>query len=544
MKKHSFLHGITFLGLAAVISKLLGTFQKIPMQNIAGDSTFGIYSVVYPFYTLLLFVATAGIPIAVSKFVAERHAEGDVEGNHNILKAALTVVGGLSVVGFFVGFFGAPTIADWIGNSQTVASIRSVSFALLIVPGLSILRGYFQGKQNMLPSAKSSIIEQFVRVAVIIIVLAVMTKTNFFPSEVAAGAMYGSAAGGIVALAYLVWEWFREHRGVPLDLAPHGSMYTYKVALKKILIFALPICLGAIVTPMLNIVDTFTLPRIFNTLGFGEWGAMELYGVYSRGLVMTQFVALLFSSISVAIVPAIVAARAKNDQVEIQKQMIAFVRFTWFFGVAASIGLVALASPINTMLFKNDIGSTAMAILGVSVIFTVMNIITASFLQGLGKEMVPAYHLLVAVIVKIGANLLLVPTFGVNGAAVSMLLAFAVAAGLNAVSLRNVFPKIHLGNGMWLVKTIGALVLMWFVVWLTVQSIEAVAPSTASVRSVATVSALVSILTGAGAYILTLLKLRVVTPTDFAVIPSVERAMENALERLKFPKDHIRTEGE
>lgn len=542
MKKHSFLHGITFLGLAAVISKLLGTFQKIPMQNIAGDSTFGIYSVVYPFYTLLLFVATAGIPIAVSKFVAERHAEGDVEGNHNILKASLTIVGGLSVVGFFVGFFGAPTIAEWIGNSQTTASIRSVSFALLIVPGLSILRGYFQGKQNMLPSAKSSIIEQFVRVAVIIIVLAVMTKTNFFPSEVAAGAMYGSVAGGIVALAYLVWEWFREHRDVPLDLSSHGSAYTYKVALKQIVVFALPICLGAIVTPMLNIVDTFTLPHIFKS--YGEWGAMVIYGQYSRGLVLTQFVALLFSSISVAIVPAIVRARANNDQVEIQKQMVAFVRFTWFFGAAASIGLVALARPINIMLFKNDIESTAMAILGVSVLFTVMNIITASFLQGLGKEMVPAYHLLAAVVVKIGANLLLVPHFGVNGAAVSMLLAFAVAAGLNAISLRGVFPKIHLGNGMWLVKTVGALVIMWFVVWLTVNSIEAIAPDTASSRTIATVSALLAIVTGAVAYILTLLKLRVITPADFAVIPNVERAMENALERLKFPKDHIRTEGE
>jgi O-antigen/teichoic acid export membrane protein len=545
MKKHTLLQGITILGAAAITSKLLGTLQKIPMQNLAGDLTFGIYSTVYPFYTLILFLATAGLPIAVSKFVAERYAENDVVGKHNILKASVTFIGFTSFAGFCILYFAAPTLADWIGNSQTIPALRSVSVALLIVPGLAVLRGYFQGKQNMTPSAKSQIIEQFVRVIVILIVLFTMTKTHFIPQDVAAGAMYGSVAGGFVALLYMCWEWYRDHHAHPHEaFTKQSTSYTFAYSFKTVLLYALPICLGAIVPPILNIVDTFTLPRMFQLQGFGEWGAMELYGVYSRGLVLTQFIILLFSSISVAIVPAMVAARARNDDQEMGKQIATFVRFTWYFGMAASVGLWMTAKPINVMLFEDEVGTTAMAILGISVIFSVLNIITTSFLQGWGKERLPVYHLLIAVMVKLIGNLLLVPQYGVNGAAISMLAAFFVAALLNTISLRHEFKYLNLQRGLFVIKTLIALLVMSFVVWLTIISVHVFLPTMASDRFEATVSALLAIVLGATVYIFTLLKVKAITPADFSVIPSVERAMQNALDRLKFPNDRMSSEGE
>jgi O-antigen/teichoic acid export membrane protein len=185
-----------------------------------------------------------------------------------------------------------------------------------------------------------------------------------------------------------------------------------------------------------------------------------------------------------------------------------------------------------------------MAILGISVIFSVMNIITASFLQGLGKSFSPAYHLLFAIGIKIAGNILLVPKYGVNGAAFAMLAAFAVSAILNAISLRKSFPKIRMNKGIWLIQTGFALLIMAVVVWLSIQSVHALLPATTSDRVEATFAALISIGLGAIGYILTLLKVKAVTPSDFAVIPSVERAMTNALERLKFPSDSIRQEGE
>jgi O-antigen/teichoic acid export membrane protein len=283
---------------------------------------------------------------------------------------------------------------------------------------------------------------------------------------------------------------------------------------------------------------------MFQLQGFGEWGAMELYGVYSRGLVLTQFIILLFSSISVAIVPAMVAARARNDEQEMGKQIATFVRFTWYFGMAASVGLWMTAKPINVMLFEDEVGTTAMAILGISVIFSVLNIITTSFLQGWGKERLPVYHLLIAVMVKLIGNLLLVPQYGVNGAAISMLAAFFVAALLNTISLRHEFKYLNLQRGLFVIKTLIALLVMSFVVWLTIISVHVFLPTMASDRFEATVSALLAIVLGATVYIFTLLKVKAITPADFSVIPSVERAMQNALDRLKFPNDRMSSEGE
>src|SRR5690554_3132799 len=126
--------GAALLGAAAVISKLLGTLQKIPLQNIAGDEAYGIYTTVYPFYILILFLATAGFPIAVSTFVAERLAKGNMNAARQVLRVASILLTISGAMGFLFLFFGAHMIAGWIGNEETAPAIQSVSFALLFVP--------------------------------------------------------------------------------------------------------------------------------------------------------------------------------------------------------------------------------------------------------------------------------------------------------------------------------------------------------------------------------------------------------------------------
>ena len=168
--------GAAWLGAAAVISKLLGTLQKIPLQNVAGDEAYGIYTAVYPFYILILFLATAGFPIAVSSFVTEARVRGNAAAASQVLKVAIILLMISGVAGFALLFFGAHVIAGWIGNKETVPAIQSVSFALLFVPVMAALRGYFQGNQDMIPTAVSQVVEQFIRVGTMIFVLILLTS--------------------------------------------------------------------------------------------------------------------------------------------------------------------------------------------------------------------------------------------------------------------------------------------------------------------------------------------------------------------------------
>jgi O-antigen/teichoic acid export membrane protein len=204
--------GAVVLAAAAVISKLLGTLQKIPLQNIAGDAVFGIYNTVYPLYIVILILATAGVPIAVSKFVSEKVAQGDSAGALHVLYLALILLSGNGVLFFFILFYGADWIASLLGNRHIAASIQGISFALLVMPILAALRGYFQGLQEMMPTAVSQVAEQLIRVATMVLLLFYFIRLGAEDSVIAAGALFGSVTGAAAGAGVMVYYWRRHRR--------------------------------------------------------------------------------------------------------------------------------------------------------------------------------------------------------------------------------------------------------------------------------------------------------------------------------------------
>lgn len=142
--KQSFMKGAAILAVAAFITKLLGAIYKIPYQNITGNEGMFVYQQVYPLYSTLLTVATAGFPIAVSKLVSERLAWGDEEGAQRIFRVTSVILSLSGLVMFFLLYGGAPVVAGWMGSRELLTlPIQAVSTALLVVPIMSVIRGYF-----------------------------------------------------------------------------------------------------------------------------------------------------------------------------------------------------------------------------------------------------------------------------------------------------------------------------------------------------------------------------------------------------------------
>ncbi len=187
------LQGAFILSAAAIVSKLIGTLQKIPLQNLGGDAVFGIYNTVYPLYTMLVTVAMLGLPPAISKFVAEASAGGDEAEGRRVLRlsAILTAISGL-VIGVLT-YAGAPVIAGWVGNSHIIPALHTSAWGLAVVPLMAAMRGYFQGLHNMVPTAVSQVVEQSVRVIVMIALLLYLTRNGADAANIAAGALLGSA---------------------------------------------------------------------------------------------------------------------------------------------------------------------------------------------------------------------------------------------------------------------------------------------------------------------------------------------------------------
>jgi O-antigen/teichoic acid export membrane protein len=448
------LQGAFILSAAAIISKLIGTLQKIPLQNLGGDAVFGIYNTVYPLYTMLLTVAMLGLPAAISKFVAEASAgRRDDEGRRILrLSAIITGISGL-VIGA-ITYAGAPIIAGWVGNSHVMPALRTSAWALAVVPIMSALRGYFQGLHNMVPTAVSQIVEQSVRVTVMIVLLLYLTSQGAGAESIAAGALLGSAGGGAAGLVIMLL-YLRRHKrllrqAAPLDAAASVENQNVKpsnaetkdranqrimgVKAGGLLAYGIPVMLGALAMPLIGLVDVFTVPRLLSSVG-SEVEAMTQFGVYNRGLPLVQIVTMIATSLSVVFIPALAEAKYKGDTKLIENRCSLSLRWFWLLGLAASAGLAVLAEPINMALYGDTAGSSTMTWLALTAVGGTVSIISAALLQGLGYVRAPALHLLAAALLKAALNLLLVPQQGITGAAIAGVAAYSFAAALNVLLL-------------------------------------------------------------------------------------------------------------
>ncbi|MFS0836382.1 polysaccharide biosynthesis protein [Paenibacillus sp. 1P03SA] len=581
VKSSLFLKGAAVLAAAAVFSKLLGTLQKIPLQNIAGDGAFGIYNAVYPLYLLILFLATAGFPIAVAKFVGDRAAVRDHEGARRVAAAAALLLTGTGVICFLLLYVSADSLAGWIGTADAAAAIRSISYALLLVPVLSVLRGYFQGYQNMVPTAVSQVVEQTVRVLTMVLLLLYLTKQGAGDGDIAAGATFGSVTGGAGAMLLLLFYWQRskerragsrraaskaaEIPGRPDsgDAAPHSAANSLgrsaankpaaleeaahadapgpaeaKEPFGRLMVsigaYALPICLGSVMTPILNLIDAFTVPRLLIGGGADPAEAMRQFGLYNHGLPLVQAVTMVASSLTAVLVPAIAAAKAA-DPAQLQVRTERTVRMTGLLGLAAAAGLASLTVPVNVMLYQSEEASGTMALLALTALFGTLNIVLAGVLQGLGAVNAPALHLLAAAAVKIGGSLLLVPRWGIAGAAVSAVLAFAAASALGLAEVRRLTGAPERGRASALGALAAAALMCAALGALQLAGgplLGAAAPGLGP-RGQASVLALAGVALGAAVYALALLRLGAVNRAELEQLPAGGK-LASALTKLRL----------
>lgn len=527
----SLLKGAAALSIAAIVSKLIGTLQKIPLQNIGGDDVFGIYNTVYPFYTLMVTLAAAGIPTVVSKFVAERQAAGDEAGERRVLHTASMAMLGFGAAGCVLMYIGAPMLAGWIGSNQLIPAFQGAAPALLFVPLSASLRGYFQGHKNMMPTAVSQVTEQLVRVAVMVILLLYFTARGAAESTIAGSALSGSAFGGAAGLLVMLLYWgdYRKIRGGRKKWTSATRGDGKKGLLREMLRYGIPICLAALAVPLISLVDTFTLPRLLSFHG-DELQVMTAVGIYNRGIPMVQLVTMLATSLSMLYIPVMAELNAKGDHKGIARHTGLALRWFWLIGLAASAGLAVLAEPINIMLYKDSMGSATFAWVAWSAAPGALATISAALLQGLGRVRAPAVHLLAAAVLKAALNVLLVPQHGMTGAAIAGIAAYGCAAALNiALLLRRTGLRPRMADV--LVRPAAAILAMVAAVLLLRLAAAASLPQG---RLAALAESLLGVLLGAAVFAAAAVRARLISAAELSALPRYGPKLADALRKLRL----------
>ncbi|MBO8164479.1 MAG: polysaccharide biosynthesis protein [Brevibacillus sp.] len=435
LSKSHFLSGALILAVAGVLSKVIGMFYRIPLQEIVGNNGLGLYQEVYPLYLTFLILATAGVPVALSRMIAEALAEGRPDDVHQILARSMLMMGVIGLLLFVVLYLSSPLIALLMGNPHLTQPIRAISSSLLFVPLIAVLRGFFYGHQKMLYVGISQVVEQTLRVAFILLasiyLVSLGKDTDTVITGVNVGTMISTVLSLGVLLGFLCWHSRKEQRRVRfvwrrLDWWVDRRFY---LTMWRI---AWPICISALVIPIFSLVDSFFAINIFRYVWHVDgWTADSWFGIYSRGGPLLQLASLFGSSIALSIVPAIAEARRQGDEARVTMLIRLSYRFAWLIGLPAGLGITAVAEGANLALYGDTDGTRAMAILGVSAVPLSLLLATNGILQGLGREKQPAVHLAWGILAKAIATIAFTSWMGIDGLALSWLLTTAFVCYLN-----------------------------------------------------------------------------------------------------------------
>ncbi|QRG69280.1 putative polysaccharide biosynthesis protein [Brevibacillus choshinensis] len=435
LKKSHFLAGALILAVAGILSKVIGMFYRIPLQEIVGDNGLGLYQEVYPLYLTFLILATAGVPVALSRVIAEALAEGKQGSVGQILARSMVMMGAIGIALFAILYVTSPLIAKLMGNPHLIEPIRAISLSLLFVPLIAVIRGFFYGYQKMMYVGLSQIVEQTLRVVFILVASLYLVSLGEDTDTVITGVNFGTMISTFLSLGFLaLLMWLHNRKDSVFAGAQWNRLDWWydRAFFANMWRIAWPICISALVIPIFSLTDSFLAINIFRYI----WNVDGLtadtwFGIYSRGGPLLQMASLFGSSIALSIVPAIAEAVRQKDSERITTLTKLSLRFAWLIGLPAGLGLTAVAEGANLALYGDMEGTRAMAILGISAIPLSLLLATNGILQGLGKEKIPARHLLYGVLVKVAATLVFTSLLGMDGLSLSWLCATAFVCILN-----------------------------------------------------------------------------------------------------------------
>jgi len=440
--KGTFLQGAFILTISTAFVKLAGLLFTIPIANMLKGEGMGYFYAAYDIYNMLAVLASAGLPVAVSRMVSETLVSGNRNEAEQIYKVSVRIFTVIGAVIAAVMFFGADLLANLITNPNSAMSIRALSITAFCAFVMSALRGYFQGHSKMIYTAVSQVIEAFAKLILGCALAFVLLKTEYEYVGGSAGAILGVSIGAVLAVIYLLINkrrLMKEHE--PCDL-PVRSNKKIAVELFKI---AIPVSLGASVMSLVNLVDTAVIMRVLqNVLGYSYEDANWLYGVFGNAKKIFNFPSAFIVPFSVSILPVLTAAFTKKDSEGVSRNMITCFKYALMLALPAGVGIMVLSEPIMNIIYFNtpdeaNAGAPLLAVFGIAVILYAVVSISGAILQAFGHVNRPLISLCVGGAIKCLLNTVLVGFEKINimGAPIATCVCYVVMIGMNLFFLRK-----------------------------------------------------------------------------------------------------------
>ncbi|WP_214775043.1 polysaccharide biosynthesis protein [Exiguobacterium sp. s37] len=460
----SFVKGTLLLSAGNLISRMLGLLYTFPFQAMVGIAGVTLYQAAYTYYAIMISISTAGIPVAVSKFIAKYNALGEYGTSQRLFRQGMKLMLATGVVAFLLLFFAAPWLSELMvrnseNNQQYIDSLtlvtRSVSFALLLIPAMSMVRGYFQGHQDMAPTAISQVVEQIVRILFLLsgtmLVLFVFADSNFIqPIANALGgtqsvettelnglkviavtiATFSAFIGAIGSFAVLIMYWKRRKDIHRQTENPAGTpVRSMKSLLLELLSYSIPIVMVGVSTPLYQLIDQLTMVNTLLSTGATVSEATSAYGFLTGNAHKIVLIPVsVAASVSMATIPLVTRSFTTGDMQKVRNQVNHIFQVSFFVTIPAVIGLVALAEPLFGTLFPGDReGWVYLFHYAPSAFFLAYYSVAAAILQGINRQYFTIFATSMGLLTKLALNVPLVYWLGGIGAGYATIVGYIVA---------------------------------------------------------------------------------------------------------------------
>ncbi len=431
VKERNFITGALVLSMGGLFAKILGALYRIPLTNILGSYGMGLYQLVFPPYILMLTIAQAGVPTALSKLIAENNRLDNKEGSAKVFRFAFLLLLGLGVVSALGVALFSKVIAQAEGNVDTATCFIIIAPALVFVPVTNVLKGYFQGNMNMIPSSMTTVIEQVVKLAV-----GLTVASYFMPDVIKAvqGAVFAITISEFTSLVIMTIIYITKGRQMPVKLQKQD----FKVMGGQVFQLALPVALGAFVMQMSQVIDSVMVVNLLSTTN-----ATNLYGLWTGPVnSMLGLPIAMSAGVAVSALPGITNSYMSKDKNKLHSSYNSAIKLTVVIALPCALGLIVLSRQILSLLYGSlpnneiDIAGRLLSLSGISVLFLAVMQTCVSVFQAINKPYVPVVALSLSIVVKAVGNLLLLPTsIGIYGSAVSETLCFFFACVVMVVYL-------------------------------------------------------------------------------------------------------------
>ncbi len=461
-KKQGFVQGALILMLANIIVKVGGAFFKIPLANAIGDNAMGYFSFAYFIYSMCFLIATAGLPVAISRMIASSLSRKKLREADKIYRVSLLL---FVLIGLFATatlFTLAPLIAKGANSPQLALCIRTISPIMFFICLVSCTRGYFQGNQNMIPTAVSQVIEVMGKLGLGLFAGIFASRQGYSAPVVASFALSGVTLGVILSAVYMTFAKAVAKRDREVGLTDHPR--SGKAIAGELIAIAIPITISSSIMSMTSVIDSMLAVKRLNDtcVGISYYSenmnelAMAIYGAYmAKSVTLFNLPTTIVQPFAISIIPAISGAGAKGNFEDLKKTIDFTFRIVGAICLPCAFGIGVMAKPIvhllfsgnkelftnaeGTAFFSNDVAGTMLTVIAPAIAFSGLITVSAAVLQASGHERKSILSTCCGVLTKALTIWLLIgiPSVGHLGIPLSTLLCYLVMFSFNMFFLSH-----------------------------------------------------------------------------------------------------------